>query len=146
MEIYWGLYRIHIFFFLTPLQIFAPCLEILFFINHYFLVYIFKYRTSPCVNSGLEIQGYRFYSDKIFRNSTRNRTSETTTEEGKCVIIHEFIKRLRWPLSEIIPSYSCAPVSSHAFPGVPVHYRALSMHPNWPLLDIICQSRAILCV
>ena len=50
-----GSYRIHILVFLTPLLIFVTSLEILFFINHYFLVYIFKYHTSLWVNSGLEI-------------------------------------------------------------------------------------------
>ena len=43
---FWVLYRIYTFVFLTPFKIFVPCLEILFFINHYFLVCIFKYRTS----------------------------------------------------------------------------------------------------
>ena len=50
-----GLYCIYIFVFLTPLRIFVPRLEILFFINHYFLVCIFNYCISSCVNSGLEI-------------------------------------------------------------------------------------------
>ena len=50
-----GSYHIHISVFLTPLRIFAPCLEILFFINNYFLVGLFKYITSSRVNSGLEI-------------------------------------------------------------------------------------------
>ena len=37
----------YIFFvFLTPLEIFVPHLEILLFINNYFIVCIFKYRTS----------------------------------------------------------------------------------------------------
>ena len=53
-DIYWGSYRIHIFVFLTLLQIFVPRLEIIFFINHYFLVSIFKYRTSSRINYGLE--------------------------------------------------------------------------------------------
>ena len=51
-DIYWLSYCIHSFFFLTLLRIFVPSLEILFIINHYFLVYIFKYRTSLCVNYG----------------------------------------------------------------------------------------------
>ena len=54
-DIYWGLYRIRLFVFLTLLQVFIPRLEIIFCINHYFLVYIFKYCTSLRVNSGLEI-------------------------------------------------------------------------------------------
>ena len=54
-DINWDLYRIRIFVFLTLLQIFVPRLEILFCINHYFLLYIFKYRTSLGVNSVLEI-------------------------------------------------------------------------------------------
>ena len=33
-DIYWGLYRIHNFVFLTLLQILVPHLEILFYINH----------------------------------------------------------------------------------------------------------------
>ena len=43
------------FLFLTLLQIFIPRLEILFFINHYFLVCIFKHRKSLRVHFGLEI-------------------------------------------------------------------------------------------
>ena len=42
-DIFLSSYRIYIFVFLTPLLI-LPCLEILFFINHYFLIYLFKYR------------------------------------------------------------------------------------------------------
>ena len=48
-------YHINIFVFLTPLQIFVPRLEMIFFINHYFLVCIFKYCKISRVNSGLEI-------------------------------------------------------------------------------------------
>ena len=40
----------------------------------------------------------------------------------------------------------CSPVRSCTFPVVPVCSCALYMHPNWPLLEIILQSRAILCV
>ena len=36
MEIYWGSYRIRLFFFLTLLQIVVPRIEIIFCINHYF--------------------------------------------------------------------------------------------------------------
>ena len=39
-DIYWGLYRIHIFVFLTPLGIFLPRLETLFFINIYVVVVV----------------------------------------------------------------------------------------------------------
>ena len=49
--IYWGSYSIHIFVFLNPLQIFVPHLEILFFINNYFLVFIFNYCTILLVSS-----------------------------------------------------------------------------------------------
>ena len=41
-DIFWGSYRIYIYFFLTPLQIFLPYLEIFFFNNYYFLECIFK--------------------------------------------------------------------------------------------------------
>ena len=44
-DIYWGSYRINILVFLTYLLIFVPLLEVLFFMNNYFLVCIFKYRT-----------------------------------------------------------------------------------------------------
>ena len=54
-DIYWGLYGIHNFVFLTFLKIFVPRLKMLFCINNYFLVCIFKYRKSSRVNSGLEI-------------------------------------------------------------------------------------------
>ena len=43
-------------------------------------------------------------------------------------------------------SFPCTPVHSCIFPGVPVCSCVFSMHPNWPLLDIIFQLRAILCV
>ena len=43
---FWGSYHIYIYFFLNPLRIFIPCVEILFFINRYFIVFIFKYRIS----------------------------------------------------------------------------------------------------
>ena len=47
-------YGILILVFLTSLLIFVTRLEILFFINHYFLVCIFKYCTSSSINYGLE--------------------------------------------------------------------------------------------
>ena len=50
-----GTYHIYIFVFLTTLRIFVPYLEILFFINQYFLVCILKYRTCLHVNYGLEM-------------------------------------------------------------------------------------------
>ena len=53
-DIYWGSYRIHIFVFLTLLQIFVPRLEIIFFINNDFLVCILKCSTSGRVNSVIE--------------------------------------------------------------------------------------------
>ena len=43
---FWGSYHINICVFLTSLWIFLPCLEIIFFINPYFPVCIFKCRTS----------------------------------------------------------------------------------------------------
>ena len=43
-------------------------------------------------------------------------------------------------------SFPCTPVRSFVIPGVSVSSRAFSMHVDWPLLDIICQSRAIMCV
>ena len=79
VEIYWGLYHIHNWVFLTYLWIFVTCLEIIFYINHYFLVCTFKYRTSLRINSGLEIWGYCFYSNNLRINSTKNRTAETAT-------------------------------------------------------------------
>ena len=42
--------------------------------------------------------------------------------------------------------YLCAPVHSCAFLGVPMTYRAFTMHLNWTLSEIIRQSCAILCV
>ena len=70
--------------------------------NHYFLVCIFKYRTSSHVNSGLVIYGYSFYLNNIHSNSTKNITSATTAAEGKCVLIHAFIGHSQCPLSDII--------------------------------------------
>ena len=55
---------------------------------------------------------------------------------------------LQWHLLENI--FSCAlqysDVRPCEFPGVPVRFRALSLHPNQPLLDIISQLRVILCI
>ena len=45
-DIYWGSHHGHVFVFLTSLLIFVPCLEVILFINHYFLVCIRKYCTS----------------------------------------------------------------------------------------------------
>ena len=56
-DIFGGLYRIRIFVFLTPLEIFVPCLGILFFINHYFLVCIFNYCTSLRIILGHNFRG-----------------------------------------------------------------------------------------
>ena len=41
-----GSYDIYICVFLNPLQIFVPFVKIIFFMNRYFIVCIFKYRTS----------------------------------------------------------------------------------------------------
>ena len=43
-------------------------------------------------------------------------------------------------------SFLYAPVRFCAFPGIFMRSRAFSMNPNRPLLGIICQSCAILCV
>ena len=45
-DILGGSYLIYIFVFLTPLWIFVPFVKMLFFVDYYFLVCIFKYRTS----------------------------------------------------------------------------------------------------
>ena len=42
----WGLYDKYICVILNPIQTFVPCVEIIFFINHYFLICILKYCTS----------------------------------------------------------------------------------------------------
>ena len=49
-----GVRTAYMFLFLTFLRTFVPPLEILFCINRYFLVFVFRYRTSMCVNSRLE--------------------------------------------------------------------------------------------
>ena len=41
-DIYWGLYHLHILVVLTSLLLFVPRLEVLLFVNHYFIVCIFK--------------------------------------------------------------------------------------------------------
>ena len=56
-----------------------------------------------------------------------------------CVLARAFIRRSQWLLPDIIRLFL-------ALPCAPVHLRAFFMHPNWPLLDIIHQSRGILCV
>ena len=43
-------------------------------------------------------------------------------------------------------SFPCATVRSCVFPEVPVSSSALSMHPNWNLLDIIWRFHVIMCV
>ena len=42
--------------------------------------------------------------------------------------------------------FSCAPMRSYAFLGIPMSSHEFSMHLNWPLLDIFRQSRVILWV
>ena len=43
-------------------------------------------------------------------------------------------------------SFPFAPMRSCVLPGFPVCYRVFYMNPNWPQLEIICQSCAILCI
>ena len=43
-------------------------------------------------------------------------------------------------------SFPCALVHSCAFLGVPMCYGVFAMHPNQPLLQIIHQSRVVLCI
>ena len=57
-----GVHATDIFFFFASPLIFVPQLEVLFFINHYFLVCVFKYCTSTRIfssekhfNLGLDI-------------------------------------------------------------------------------------------
>ena len=64
-------YCINSFIFLNFLQIFVPGLEILFCINCYILVYIFKYRTSTRINSWIEIYLYCFYSNNLCNNNKK---------------------------------------------------------------------------
>ena len=90
---FWGSYVIFIFVFFNPLRIFVPRLKIFFFINQYFLVCIFKYNKSSRVNDGLKSQGYFFYSKNLRSNRAKNRTPETTTSEGKYVLVCAFIER-----------------------------------------------------
>ena len=52
------------FFFWTLLRVFLPRLEILFYSNHYFLVCIFKYRTSLDVN--YRIENFTVFIETIF--------------------------------------------------------------------------------
>ena len=51
IAIYWGSYHRHIFVFLTSLLIFVTHLEVLLFMDSYYLVCIFKYRTSTRIFS-----------------------------------------------------------------------------------------------
>ena len=39
-----------------------------------------------------------------------------------------------------------AHVRSYALSGITIRTRALSLYPNWSLLEIIFQSRVILCI
>ena len=78
-----GVCTAYIFLFLTLLRIFITHLEILFCINHYFLVCIFPYCTSSLVNFGLEIWGCCFYSRSLCSNTTKKITAVTSTAEGK---------------------------------------------------------------
>ena len=94
---YWGLYHRHIFAFFTSLLIFLPSLEVLFFMDYYFLVCIFKYRTSTCTFSlKMFFKFWVIYLVVIFplriifrsRQSTKkNRTPEKTTAEDRCSLI-----------------------------------------------------------
>ena len=73
-------------------------------------------------------------------NSTKKRTVATTTTEGKCVLVRAFIRNYRWPLSGIIRlsrALPCVSVRSCEFLGVTVCSHVFTLHPNWPLSDII---------
>ena len=74
-DIFWGLYRIHIFDFFTHLLIFLPRLEILLCINYYCLVCIFKYRTSTRVLLGYKIR------DTIFIQTISAETSQKREQQ-----------------------------------------------------------------
>ena len=60
-DIYWGSYRILFFVFLTHLRIFAPRLEILFCINLYFILCIFKYPTSTHLPSAVVVAAVIYF-------------------------------------------------------------------------------------
>ena len=87
---------LHIYFgFLTPLKICVPHLEILFSINHYFLVFISKYCSSWLIFSlkfyfilGQISSGTVFFHPIIGCNSksTKTRTLATTTAESGLVL------------------------------------------------------------
>ena len=85
-----GFCTAYIFVFFSPWQIFNPHVEILFFINHYFLVCIFKCRKSSCkfhwyfnFNSGLEVYWHRILLHNIrFSSNITKKWTATPTKEG----------------------------------------------------------------
>ena len=84
----------------------------------------------------LEMQGYCFYSINIRKNSTKKRTSATTTQEGKCVLICAFIGSSRWPLLGIIRLFClllCAPLHYWAVLCVPVRSLYIQIGLYWTL-------------
>ena len=89
-DIYWGLYHIHIFF-LTLLRISVPHLELLFSINHYFIVCIFNYRTILHVNYGLEIYCYCLYLNNFFSNSKKR---EQKQQQQQRLSTYSFVRSL----------------------------------------------------
>ena len=99
-EMFWGLVP-HIYIvFLNPLLIYVPDVEIIFCINHYFLVCIFNYRISSrkfdwyCYfNSGLDIYWYFYFYTIIHSrsNRTKTRTSAKTTTLDRCVWCPNFV-------------------------------------------------------
>ena len=85
----------------------------------------------------------------MLSNRTKKRKASRKTKENDCVLVRAFIGRSRCPLLGTIflsCALLCAPMRSCAFPYVPVRPHVFAIHQNWPLSEIICKLRAILCV
>ena len=101
-----------------------------------FIVYIFKYRTILHLIYVLEMQGYCFYSNNN-RGTARKREHQQQEQQSVSAYSSMSLPGVCNGLFRTLYVYPCAVVHSFALPGVPVFSHVFSMHPNWPLLDII---------
>ena len=120
-----------------------------FFTNKYFLVCIFKYRTSSrefhCyfnVDSGLGIQGYCFQSNNLRIRKSKKR--EQHQQEQQRLVSYTLL-HLSVVCDGLCGKFFFFPVCYSAIQYTPVHSHAFAVHLNWMFLYIIFQSCAILC-
>ena len=158
-----GLYTISFCVILNPIRIFAPCVKILFFINHYFLVCIFKYR--KCSRKFhwyfVFILGYKSRITVFFQtisvvaatsqtgNISKNK-SEGALDSSVMIFVmsiltnDSFVYLLRFlnrHCQELFV-FLCTPSRSRALLCIPVHFICILIDLCWRLLFNLVQSCA----